>query len=737
VKLELKNIIKPEFGPIRQVYYNKSVDAFLFETDYGFQFIYTDNKIIIDNVSQQFKIIGNTFSKGQVSFITKKGLHKIEIIDLVKKQTNSFGKWGDIDYTSIFIASLKFPFLQYYSGRLNSIEFSDRLILVDDQLGIICYNVLSEEIEFNFDISQNSVSSHFHPEIDNEIYWANIDKFEISEDEKYFYVLTAYEGKSLFVFRTTDYSLLYHEFGSYALSFGVFYNDNFVIPSGFDYDSDDKQPFKVINLLNGERQTIELDLELIQDFHFGAKFKNLVIAYNQLSNSETYNYSRCIQAINLNDIVNLKIITRKEININPQIVLNDDLLKDLFICDNHLIILEWNNNISLHLINYNEENDKEQLITSIYQTLEDYRADENRPNVRITTNSIRNWINQFDNDLRVPILTELDNIFKKRYCSKSKVKDFLDQVIQVLTKDFGFKSANEFLKNSDFLNLQPEGKSQKIMLSLFDELIQDKYRLSLADCGTNSKKYSIYIDDILCTGLTLISDIKDWSEQNFSANKTNGQAVADNSKTLVFAYVFIHEKNYKKKVAEMRHKISNDVSSKHKMYRLIEIENGVSQSSKIDLIFPLEEGQTDGVKEYQAEITNRVDQRANEKGWKTGPNEFYRPLDLPTNEGFFTTAENRKIVENAFLQKGIQILDNANSQIPNMRALGYSLPSLKDFGFGALCFTWRNVPNNAPLVFWYSGGGFTPLFKVTRGGNPIVNFNFVANPTTPDDDLTF
>lgn len=377
------------------------------------------------------------------------------------------------------------------------------------------------------------------------------------------------------------------------------------------------------------------------------------------------------------------------------------------------------------------------LIESIYTTLEDYRADENNPTVRITTDRIKNWINQFDNELRVPILTELDNIFKKRYCSKSKVKDFLDQIIQVLTKDFGFKSANEFLKNSDFLNLQPEGKSQRIMLSLFDELIQDKYGLSLADCGTNSKKYSIYIDDILCTGLTLISDIKDWSEQNFSANKTNGQAVADNSTTLVFAYVFIHEKNYRKKVAEMRHKISNDVSSKHKMYRLIEIENGVSQSSKIDLIFPLEEGQTDRVKEYQAEITNRVDQRANEKGWKTGPNEFYRPLDLPTNEGFFTTAENRKIVENAFLQKGIQILDNTNSQIPNMRALGYSLPSLKDFGFGALCFTWRNVPNNAPLVFWYSGGGFTPLFKVTRGGNPIVNFNFVANPTTPDDDLPF
>lgn len=392
-------------------------------------------------------------------------------------------------------------------------------------------------------------------------------------------------------------------------------------------------------------------------------------------------------------------------------------------------------------INLNSSNDsignQSLLIESIYKTLEDYRADENNPVVRVTTDRIKNWIDQFDKELRIPILTELKNVFEKRYCSKKDVREFLEAIIQKLTQDFNFSSPADFLKNSDFLCLQPEGKSQRIMLSLLDELIQEKYELSLADCGTTSKKYSIYIDDILCTGLTLISDIKEWSEQIYVGNKINGQAVADNSTTLVFAYVFIHEKNYRKKVAEMRHKISNDVSSKHKMYRLIEIENGVTHSSKIDLILPLEEGQTDRVKEYQAEITNRVDQRANEKGWKTGPNEFYRPVNLPTNEDFFTSVQNRKIVENAFLQKGIQILDNANSQIPNMRALGYSLPSLKDFGFGALCFTWRNVPNNAPLVFWYSGGGFTPLFKVTRGGNPIVNFNFVANPTTPDDDLPF
>lgn len=376
------------------------------------------------------------------------------------------------------------------------------------------------------------------------------------------------------------------------------------------------------------------------------------------------------------------------------------------------------------------------LIESIYKTLEDYRADENNPLVRVTTDRIKNWIDQFDKELRIPILTELKNVFEKRYCSKKDVREFLEAIIQKLTQDFNFSSPADFLKNSDFLCLQPEGKSQRIMLSLFDELIQEKYGLSLADCGTNSKKYSIYIDDILCTGLTLISDIKDWSEQNFSANKTNAQAVADNSTTLVFAYVFIHEKNYRKKVAEMRHKISNDVSSKHKMYRLIEIENGIGQSSKIDLLYPLENGQPQIVTDYKNEIIERVDNHT--KKYNTvSQEEFFRPAGQPASEQFFSSAPNRVIVENAFLQKGIEILRNANPTNKNMRALGYSIPALKNFGFGALCFTWRNVPNNAPLVFWYSGGGFTPLFKVTRGGNPIVNFNFVANPITPDDDLPF
>jgi hypothetical protein len=375
------------------------------------------------------------------------------------------------------------------------------------------------------------------------------------------------------------------------------------------------------------------------------------------------------------------------------------------------------------------------LIHDIYKLIKDYRL-EFSDGSRISRSRIKNWIDQFDKELRIPILTELKNIFEKRYCSKKDVKEFLEAIILKLTQDFKFPSPLEFLLNSDFLNLQPVGKSQRVMLSLFNELIQEKYGLSLEGCGTISKKYSIYIDDILCTGLTLISDTKEWSEKEFSIGKTNKQAVADGSTVLVFAYVFIHEKNYYKKKAEMRFKISKEISKNHKMYRMSEIENGIGLSSKIDLIYPLENGQPQSVIDYKNEIIELVDNHTQQYN-RTSPEEFYRPEELPTTEQFFTSSQNRLIIENTFLQKGIEILQNANPNNRNIRALGYSIPSLKNFGFGALCFTWRNVPNNAPLVFWYSGGGFTPLFMVTRGGNPIVNFNFAANSTTPNDDLPF
>ncbi|MDI9363462.1 MAG: hypothetical protein QM541_00825 [Flavobacterium sp.] len=351
----------------------------------------------------------------------------------------------------------------------------------------------------------------------------------------------------------------------------------------------------------------------------------------------------------------------------------------------------------------------EQLIDEIFDQLKDYRADEILPNVKMTRNRIKQWVEQFDANDRVFILTELKHIFSKRYCSKDSVKKFLKAVVDKLAKDLGYKSVADFLRMTVFLDLQPNGKSQKIMLKLLSELLLEDYQLNIQDCGTVQKKHFVYIDDILCTGNTLIQDINEWSGNEYATGKTNLEAIKDKSAELIFAYIFIHAKNYQKKKAEMKFKLGKEISTNHKMYRQMEIENNEgSISSSLDFVFPIET-EDEEVIEYKDKIIAQVDEHT-QRYSSTSPAEFFRTTGRPKEEKLFTSPENRNKFEEIMLKKGIQILNNANVNVTNIRALGFSLKSHKNFGFGTLCFTWRNIANNTPLVFWYAGGGFQPLF---------------------------
>jgi hypothetical protein len=353
----------------------------------------------------------------------------------------------------------------------------------------------------------------------------------------------------------------------------------------------------------------------------------------------------------------------------------------------------------------------EQLIQDVFEIIQDYRADEGRQIVKVTPERIKLWVNQFEEEDREFILTELKSIFQKRYCSKEKAKDFLRQVIERLATDFKYENKQDFLKNCVFLDLQPNGKSQKMMLAQLEEHIQEVYGIKLSDCGSNVKKHFIYIDDILCTGNTLFQDIKDWAAGLYSESKTNLQALKNNEIDLIFTYIFTHIKNYRKKNVEFRKKIDPDVENKHKMYYMHKINNSNDYDSELNFILPLEEGLTDKAIEYKDRIVEEVDKYTDEKGWGRVEEEFFREAGKPQTEILFSSLENRVRFENIMLSKGIEILSKASTNLKTMRALGYSLPSQKNFGFGTLCFTWRNIANNTPLVFWYKGGGFTPLFE--------------------------
>lgn len=354
----------------------------------------------------------------------------------------------------------------------------------------------------------------------------------------------------------------------------------------------------------------------------------------------------------------------------------------------------------------------EELIQKIYEEIKDYRSDEEihifNPSGQIDIPQIENWISQFDLDYQLPILTELHKIFSNRYISKDNVRSFLRGLPATLTKDLKLASPQELLLSTQFLDLQPAGKSQGVMLNLFDEIIKEDYGISLSDCGAMVQNHSIYIDDILCTGNTFVNDLISWGEDSFDGAKSNAQAVIDGDTLLIVICVFFHKKNLYKKLKQLEHKFGRIFRNKLKVYRIAEIDNSTDYNNEI--IMPLEEGQSKAVIDYK----NAVLAEVLASKYPGEPEDFFRRVDKDFNSEIYTSIENRKIMEDAFLNKGIEILASVHARKSNIRALGYTVNHHKNFGFGALCFTWRNIPNNAPLVFWYSSPNFVPLFKVRR-----------------------
>jgi len=350
----------------------------------------------------------------------------------------------------------------------------------------------------------------------------------------------------------------------------------------------------------------------------------------------------------------------------------------------------------------------EQVINDIFEELKDFRADENNPSVQMTKNRIRQWINQFEENYRIFILTELKSIIDKRYCTKQNAYDFLKGSLESLKQHYNYASVQDFLLDSVFLDLQRPNKSQPTLLKLLKVVLQEQFNFNFSNCGSNQKKNYIYLDDVLCTGNTLFQDIRTWVNQNDTDEQTYLSKLQAGNIKLVFLYLFIHETNYYKKRAQFRHQISQSFENYFTMFRAIEIPNGIG--TKLEVIMPTEENQPDIVEQYKNQVIEKVDNYCEQKNISKPAPEFYRPTNTPVNEEFFTSAQNRKRFEDIMLHRGIRILNSANTNIPNLRALGYSLPSLKNFGFGTLAMTWRNIPNNCPIVFWYSGGGFFPLF---------------------------
>lgn len=336
--------------------------------------------------------------------------------------------------------------------------------------------------------------------------------------------------------------------------------------------------------------------------------------------------------------------------------------------------------------------DHQALAASIAAEVKDYRADEG---IEITPAHVLAWSDQFDDFDRLAILQETEAIMRRRYMSRADATRWLGGIFDQIATKSGASSTEQWLRETAFLDLQENGKSQKAMLALLDEVLQQRYGLRVADCGQASPRRYVYLDDLLCTGNTTYLDLTGWYDEQ---DDTGARRIdrLDPSIELIVMFVFAHMHNWHKLGARLRY--WDRRAAKLSMWYGIGVQNDPGNNdAALDFAFPRATGHSSEVERYVEALG-------------VAPISVFRRDCLPKKESLFTSPDGRDRFEGAILAKGLAMINRPGNRKPNIRPLGYTLPSHKTLGFGALAFTWRNVPNNSPLVFWYDSPIFTPLF---------------------------
>jgi hypothetical protein len=351
----------------------------------------------------------------------------------------------------------------------------------------------------------------------------------------------------------------------------------------------------------------------------------------------------------------------------------------------------------------------EQLIADILSIIGDYHR---YTGFHFSSDHILSWINQFEEADREFILQEFLHLLRQGiYISEEKGRHLLLQRIQHLSQVFGFPDLPAFLAHVDFLQVQPAGKSQEILLQVLNEELIEKYHIGLAQCGARSKKYAIYIDDVLATGKTIFADTLFWLRQNAGNEECNLDKIIKKEKVLVISVYCLHLWN--KVEWKLKVELMNDgILKKIRFSSNYEIQNHPGFfNQKFNFTYPVAT-QPPLVAAYLSGLQASYHEAV-----------AYRKENLPSSETFYSSPANRIRFENILLHKGIELLARAATLKPNHRPLGAIWPSYKTFGTGTLYFTWRNISNTCPIVFWWKAGGWQPLFPLFKRGLAGTTFD--------------
>jgi hypothetical protein len=352
------------------------------------------------------------------------------------------------------------------------------------------------------------------------------------------------------------------------------------------------------------------------------------------------------------------------------------------------------------------------LIEKILEKIKNYRIEDVGLTFnKIDYNHIERWINQFNEADRKFVLSELLHILPQSYLSKENTLRILGEEFEIFRKDFGYETVPDFLNETKILDCQEDQKSQKVLLSFVKELLFKKYGYDIGNCGCSGVKNWLYIDDVLASGKTFKDDILDEIEK-FDKEKFKKSDI-----NIISAFVILHSWGVKNVRFSIDTKLDYKLEGRLKFYRVSKIDNNphihsyFNSDPKFNHVYPLKSQIGTDFLDFIENAFVRNYKMSNEKF-------AFRDSLYPKNETFYSSKQNRIRYENIILEKGIEIINSIDTlRAQSVRPLGITPPGNKTLGTGSHFFTWRNISNTCPLVFWWGTNDWYPLFPVKNRGN--------------------
>lgn len=311
---------------------------------------------------------------------------------------------------------------------------------------------------------------------------------------------------------------------------------------------------------------------------------------------------------------------------------------------------------------------RHQLLSDIAGTMTDYREGEiPRP----TPDHVECWLCQFEQEVQLPLLQELNYVLKQTYFNRKTVETFLRLLLK--NKNLVGSSPRDFWKQANFHKHQRAGHSQQDMLRLFDGLLRDEFGFGVADCGSPYGS-TIYLDDALFSGSRVVHDLQCWLEQE-AADRVRIDVI-------VIATHTYGEYSVGKRLEKEAARLGKDIDVV--FWRTRAFENRRSYRNAAQVLWPADLPDDDGLAAYMA-----LEQEYPFQPRTAGKHPLVDP---------FCSEYGRQLLEREFLLAGIRIRSWYRNPSPVLRPLGFSNFGL---GFGSTIVTYRNCPNNCPLALWF------------------------------------